>query len=133
MSSGISAPGETASRDLAGVGEGFQVAENIRLYMDIRYVLPGAAMLIVVAWLGSASTVFDVSAAGLAATRRLPRRLVAFLEDCRRAGLLREVGPRYEFRHAIFQDYLAATARSRRRQPQRAETEAPEQDATVQT
>ncbi|MFI5690058.1 NACHT domain-containing protein [Streptomyces sp. NPDC051636] len=50
----------------------------------------------------------------LAATRRLaergqlPRRLMAFLDDAHRLGLLRAVGPIYQFRHAEFQDHLAA-------------------------
>ena len=42
---------------------------------------------------------------------RLPRRLIAFLDDAHRLGLLRAVGPIYQFRHANFQDYLAATYR----------------------
>ncbi|MUN41628.1 hypothetical protein [Actinomadura litoris] len=45
----------------------------------------------------------------LARTRRLPRRLMPFLDDCRRLGLLRAVGPIYQFRHAELHDHLAAT------------------------
>jgi predicted NACHT family NTPase len=44
----------------------------------------------------------------LARSRRLPRRQMPFL-DAHRLGLLRSVGPIYQFRHAEFQDYLAAT------------------------
>ena len=36
-----------------------------------------------------------------------PRRLMAVLEDCHRLGLLRTVGPVYQFRHAELQDHLA--------------------------
>ncbi|MFC4913003.1 NACHT domain-containing protein [Actinomadura gamaensis] len=45
----------------------------------------------------------------LARRRRLPRRLMPFLDDAHRLGLLRTVGPLYQFRHAAFQDHLAAT------------------------
>lgn len=38
----------------------------------------------------------------------LPRQLMPFLDDCRRLGLLRAVGPVYQFRHAEFHDHLAA-------------------------
>ncbi len=31
-----------------------------------------------------------------------------FLDECHRLGLLRAVGPVYQFRHAEFHDYLAA-------------------------
>lgn len=41
--------------------------------------------------------------------KRLPRRLMPFLDAVYRAGLLRAVGPIYQFRHAEFQDRLAAT------------------------
>lgn len=41
--------------------------------------------------------------------RRLPVlwRVMPILEDCHRLGLLRTVGPAYQFRHAQLQDYLA--------------------------
>ncbi|WP_242908230.1 NACHT domain-containing protein [Actinomadura terrae] len=45
----------------------------------------------------------------LALARRLPRRLMPFLDDCHRLGLLRAVGPIYQFRHAELHDHLAAT------------------------
>lgn len=53
-------------------------------------------------------------AAYLVATRRLarqgrlPYRLMPFLDDAHRLGLLRTVGPIYQFRHADLQDHLAA-------------------------
>jgi hypothetical protein len=37
----------------------------------------------------------------------LPFRLMPFLDDCHRLGLLRTVGPTYQYRHAELQDYLA--------------------------
>lgn len=43
----------------------------------------------------------------LAASHHLPWRLLAFLDDAYRLGLLRIAGPAYQFRHAKFQDHLA--------------------------
>ncbi|MGH3389904.1 MAG: NACHT domain-containing protein [Actinomadura sp.] len=48
----------------------------------------------------------------LALSRHLPRQLMPFLDDAHRLGLLRAVGPIYQFRHAELQDHLAATYRS---------------------
>jgi hypothetical protein len=45
----------------------------------------------------------------LARAGLLPRRLMPFLDDCHRLGLLRAVGPIYQFRHAELQDHLVAT------------------------
>ncbi len=48
-----------------------------------------------------------VMAKAYAAIRgQLPFRLIPFLEDAHRLGLLRAIGPRYQFRHADLQDYL---------------------------
>nr|WP_062332444.1 NACHT domain-containing protein [Herbidospora sakaeratensis] len=44
----------------------------------------------------------------LAWSGRLPRALMPFLDDAHRLGLLRAVGPFYQFRHADLQDHLAA-------------------------
>ncbi|MFI9385548.1 NACHT domain-containing protein [Kutzneria sp. NPDC052558] len=46
--------------------------------------------------------------ARLARGNRLPRKLMPFLDDAHRLGLLRAVGPIYQFRHADFQDHLTA-------------------------
>ena len=46
--------------------------------------------------------------AQLAASDRTPVRLMWFLEDARSRGILRTVGPVYQFRHARLQDRLAA-------------------------
>jgi hypothetical protein len=46
--------------------------------------------------------------AQLAVSDRTPVRLMRFLEDARRCGVLRTVGPVYQFRHARLQDRLAA-------------------------
>lgn len=45
--------------------------------------------------------------AQLAASDRTPIRLMRFLEDARSRGILRTVGPVYQFRHARLQDRVA--------------------------
>ncbi|MEV7010078.1 NACHT domain-containing protein [Streptosporangium sp. NPDC051022] len=44
----------------------------------------------------------------LARRRLLPRGLMSFLDDAHRLGLLRTVGPIWQFRHAELQDHLAS-------------------------
>ncbi|WP_329430647.1 NACHT domain-containing protein [Streptosporangium sp. NBC_01495] len=55
------------------------------------------------AWLA-----YTIAARRLAKKGHLPRKLMAFLDDAHRLGLLRTVGPVYQFRHAELQDHLAA-------------------------
>ncbi|MFI7446672.1 hypothetical protein ACIBQX_04155 [Nonomuraea sp. NPDC049714] len=55
------------------------------------------------AWL-----VCTIALARLALQRRLPWRVMDFLDDAHRLGLLRAVGPIYQFRHAALHDHLAA-------------------------
>jgi hypothetical protein len=50
---------------------------------------------------------FAVASLWLGVRRRLPLRLMGFLDDAYRLGLLRVVGPVYQFRHADLQDHLA--------------------------
>jgi hypothetical protein len=42
-------------------------------------------------------------------TRRLPWRLIAFLDDACRLGVLRQAGAVYQFRHSRLQDHLTGT------------------------
>ncbi|BCL16450.1 NACHT domain-containing protein [Micromonospora sagamiensis] len=51
---------------------------------------------------------FCVARFWLAATGRLPWRLMRFLHDAYHRGVLRRVGAAYQFRHARLQDYLAS-------------------------
>ncbi len=55
------------------------------------------------AWLGAGIIIRRLARAG-----HVPRRLMAFLDDAHRLGLLRTVGPVYQFRHADLHDHLAA-------------------------
>ncbi|GAA3844135.1 NACHT domain-containing protein [Sphaerisporangium flaviroseum] len=50
-----------------------------------------------------------IAVARLALARRLPWKVMDFLDDAHRLGLLRTVGPVYQFRHAALHDYLATT------------------------
>jgi uncharacterized membrane protein YeaQ/YmgE (transglycosylase-associated protein family) len=53
------------------------------------------------AWLSYVIATYQLAASG-----KLPLRLMTFLDDAYRLGLLRTVGPAYQFRHAKFQDHL---------------------------
>lgn len=55
---------------------------------------------------------FVMASLRLGAQRRLPLRLMGFLDDAYRLGLLRVVGPVYQFRHAALQDHLAPPTES---------------------
>lgn len=50
-------------------------------------------------------------------TGRLPRQLLAFLDDAHRRGVLRQAGAVYQFRHARLQDHLANTTHARQGLP----------------
>ena len=50
---------------------------------------------------------FTVARAWLAMRGRVPYRLLEFLDDAHKLGVLRQVGARYQFRHARIQDHLA--------------------------
>ncbi|MEU6790022.1 NACHT domain-containing protein [Nonomuraea angiospora] len=53
--------------------------------------------------------VFSMTKTRLAMKGRLPWRLGSSLDDLRRLGLLRSIGPLYQFRHAELQDHLATS------------------------
>ncbi|MBK6012260.1 NACHT domain-containing protein [Streptomyces sp. MBT53] len=65
----------------------------------------GSAALALSAW-GR----FTVARAWLAATGRMPWRLMTFLEDAHRRGVLRQSGAGLEFRHQRLQSHLAGRA-----------------------
>ncbi|MFI6079268.1 NACHT domain-containing protein [Actinoplanes sp. NPDC051343] len=53
---------------------------------------------------------FVVVRAYLALSHRLPWRLMSFLADAHRRGVLRQAGPVYQFRHLEIRDYLGVDA-----------------------
>lgn len=67
-------------------------------------------------YLTRASGAFAAGRLWLAARRHLPLRTMRFLDDAHRRGLLRQVGPVYQFRHARLAERLAAH-HSRTRDP----------------
>jgi uncharacterized protein YqfA (UPF0365 family) len=80
--------------------------------------LEAAAVLMVFVptrWIGTATanSIYLTTVAVLRTQRRAPWRMMRFLDDAHRAGLLRRVGPYYQFRHAKLRDRLAHTNRPR--------------------
>ena len=81
----------------------------------------GADAAVVAGLIGALGAVLANAWGGLVATcvyfalgRRLPLRLMGFLADAHRRGILRRVGAVYQFRHAIVQDRLVALAHARK-------------------
>ncbi|MGI5207172.1 NACHT domain-containing protein [Spirillospora sp. CA-108201] len=66
------------------------------------------AVFLVVLGTTRLSAVYSITVAILGIRRRLPWRPMRLLQDAHRDGLLRQVGPLYQFRHAALQDLLAA-------------------------
>jgi hypothetical protein len=53
--------------------------------------------------------IYAIATIRLATAKQTPLRLMTFLDDAHRVGLLRTVGPRYQFRHGELQRYLVET------------------------
>jgi hypothetical protein len=70
-------------------------------------LLFGLVVGLVVGLVDRAWPAFLVASGWLVLRQRFPCRLMAFLEDAYRLGLLRVVGSAYQFRHAELQDHLA--------------------------
>ncbi|WP_113701780.1 NACHT domain-containing protein [Nonomuraea lactucae] len=87
-----------------GGGLGAEAA-TVRLYVVAGGVAFGLMTLIGTAW-----GAFFLTRVGLAFAGRLPLRLLRFMEDAHRRGVLRQPGVAYQFRHARLQDRLRATA-----------------------
>ncbi|MEV0161656.1 hypothetical protein [Nonomuraea fuscirosea] len=62
--------------------------------------------------LASSSVVYLITLTCLSVRRRTPIRLMAFLQDAHRLGLLRQTGAVYQFRHIDLQKRLAALGTS---------------------
>lgn len=103
---------------LAGLGAGVLLglwfgvtvgasARNTVTYSAVLAVMFGFGTLIGTAW-GS----FLVSRWWLAATGRLPRRLMDFIDDAHERGVLRKSGTVYQFRHVRLQESLSRDRRA---------------------
>ncbi|MFJ9630374.1 hypothetical protein ACIRU8_21950 [Streptomyces sp. NPDC101175] len=78
------------------------------VHIGVQLWLPlGTAALALSAW-GR----FTIARVWLAATGRMPWRLMAFLKDAHHRGLLRQSGASFEFRHHRLQTHLATHATS---------------------
>lgn len=100
-----------------GLTTGLAPAFVLGLSLEPRRLLAGllVGLTIGAAKIGSGPWfAFLVAALQLAVRRRFPApwRVMAVLEDCHRLGLLRTVGPVYQFRHAELQDHLAPPSSS---------------------
>ena len=92
------------------VGLAVELAEGLTkgLTKGLTLVLIVGLIVGLTAWLTAGAWVaFRIASLWLAGRRRLPLRLMGFLQDAYRLGLLRIVGSSYQFRHAELQDHLA--------------------------
>lgn len=84
------------------------------------------------AWLA-----YRLAVRNLAARAVLPRNLMAFLNDAHRLGLVRAVGPLYQFRHLALRDHLASGAPGKPTTPaatrRRDTTDPPQEESSVVT
>lgn len=87
-----------------GISRGISVGFPIRLSvaLPIGLLIGPSALLVAGLWLP-----FVVARLFLAARRKLPFRLMLFLQDAYRLGVLRQVGAVYQFRHVRLQEHLA--------------------------
>ncbi|MEV4840380.1 NACHT domain-containing protein [Nonomuraea sp. NPDC049486] len=99
-----------------GLGPGFARGAGLGagLVSGLTMGLLGGLMFGITAGTHRAWLVSTIAAARQAAAGRLPLRVMDFLDDAHRLGLLRAVGPVYQFRHAALHDYLAAGGSERR-------------------
>jgi hypothetical protein len=81
-------------------------AANVR--HGVEAGLAGSIVLALAFCFTAAGPRYQTARLWLAARRRLPWRLAAFLEEAQRIGVLRRLGATYQFRHASLQDRLAA-------------------------
>ncbi|MEU2612006.1 hypothetical protein ABZ570_10545 [Micromonospora sp. NPDC007271] len=96
---------------VAGVGVTFGVPFGVAYGASFGLAIG----LTVAAASRQASIMYLIAKTHLFATGRMPWRLMAFMEDSHRLGLLRQVGAVYQFRHADLQDRLARTYEQPRR------------------
>jgi len=100
---------ETTSRRLivaavVWLWAGPQIAVAYGIYAALVTVLSGS----VLGGATGAAPVYADARNCLAATRRMPWRMMPFLADAHKRGVLRQVGAVYEFRHIRLQEHLAA-------------------------
>ncbi|MBE1537683.1 NACHT domain-containing protein [Actinomadura algeriensis] len=90
-----------------GVGTWFGLGLGASVRKTVAYALLMAALFTIGTVTSTDWGTFLVSRWWFALTRRLPFRLVNFVQDAHGRGVLRQVGAAYQFRHALVQDRLA--------------------------
>lgn len=93
----------SADWSVPGFVDGHARLAGLGLALGFAFGLTGLAFGQHRAWWAYQLTTWKLARAG-----HMPRRLMPFLDDCHRLGLLRAVGPIYQFRHAELHDHLAA-------------------------
>jgi hypothetical protein len=73
----------------------------------IVFGIAGGVVFVLTFGFTGAGSVYLVAVSVLRFRGRVPLRLMRFLDDAHRLGLLREAGPAFQFRHAQVQDRLA--------------------------
>ena len=96
---------------MSGLGIGLGAGIGMKIGLGVGLVIGlvgGLGQISSGAWLS-----YTLTSCRLAAAGKLPLRLMDFLDDAHRLGLLRTTGPTYQFRHAEFHDHLIRTSSSR--------------------
>ena len=94
---------------LVGILSNQLVAVRGTLTVSAAFALILGPILGMAAGAGSAWLRFQQARAWLSPSGRIPWRVVDFLDDAHRRGVLRKVGPEYQFRHARLQEFFAGT------------------------
>jgi hypothetical protein len=89
-----------------GLAVGLSFGLNIGLGVGLICDLPFAFVWGSLNLFYSSSYTYMLAISWLAFAGKLSLRLMDFLDDANQLGLLRTVGPAYQFRHAEFQDHL---------------------------
>jgi hypothetical protein len=89
---------------LGGLAFGLGAAFGVRPSVGVA---AGLTVGLVAACVQSSYGAFAIARFWLAVTGRLPWRLMGFLDDAHRLGVLRQIGAAYQFRHVELQRYLA--------------------------
>jgi hypothetical protein len=84
-----------------------EIMQTGRGTLFLVFALGASTFLVALAWLFSPWGWFVLVRLWLAPRGRLPWRLMTFLEDAHRLGILRQIGGVYQFRHARLRERLA--------------------------
>ncbi|MFG1839853.1 NACHT domain-containing protein [Micromonospora sp. NPDC049175] len=102
-----------AGATMAGLGAALTLIESTSVIATISVAVVFMALSAVLVLFGSGAPWLPYTLARLWLTLRcrLPWRLTGFLKQAHAAGVLRQAGPAYQFRHDLLRGYLADTWR----------------------